>query len=536
MSIIEIFNPKSIPYGTLSNNSESNMTINNEKWSSVTQYIYTNMLSSFLYRDKLKTTELKDIYKTFLKYQKKELEDVISESLNEAFNVKFQNPNMLKILLSTNNSEIVYVSENDFLGTGSNNNGSNILGKYLMQIRDQIKNKNIKEEEKKIKQNNLYEAFVLYKLLEQEILQNGNDLSNYLYSIKDFSTYLVNSFEDIINIYIKNNPGAKNKIMQSMNDTISKKFFFEKYLKDDKLTTVLEISIKNPSYIILYLRKMYLKKLRDDQEFIKYNKIFMLYLEYTLQTNFPKIEKKDYEKAINQQLSKISGEEQDKLKKQIANNINNLPAPLYDQIETFLSTLKIPSKEEITMAENFDINDIEFFIKEEEEETQNKDEKIIQIYEGKPSINYTDDLLLFKTNSNQLLSPVYYTGMLRIKELDYPTVTHYILASLFAKIPTIGNLKNAHKYILKDQSGQLWNPNIPDNWINYKILTNKYIDVSIQEEDNHIKNLAKIAMDKKFENIKFQNVLLSTKNNIIKYKDFNTILGTGRNNNGENFV
>ena len=43
MSIIEIFNQNAVPYGPLSNNSKSIMTINKEKWTSVTQYIYTNM-------------------------------------------------------------------------------------------------------------------------------------------------------------------------------------------------------------------------------------------------------------------------------------------------------------------------------------------------------------------------------------------------------------------------------------------------------------------------------------------------------------
>ena len=218
MSIIEIFNQNAVPYGPLSNNSKSIMTINKEKWTSVTQYIYTNMLTSFLYQDKIKNIPLKDIHKTFLEFQKKEIEGIIAEGLNEAFNVKFQNPNMLKILLSTNDSKIVYVSDNEFLGNGLNNTGSNVLGKYLVQIRDQIKNTKIKEEEKINRQNKIYEAFVMYKFLETQITQEGNDLSGYLYSVKEFNTNLVNSFEDIINIYSKNRPGAKSKIVQTLNN------------------------------------------------------------------------------------------------------------------------------------------------------------------------------------------------------------------------------------------------------------------------------------------------------------------------------
>ena len=536
MSIIEIFNQNAVPYGPLSNNSKSIMTINKEKWTSVTQYIYTNMLTSFLYQDKIKNIPLKDIHKTFLEFQKKEIEGIIAEGLNEAFNVKFQNPNMLKILLSTNDSKIVYVSDNEFLGNGLNNTGSNVLGKYLVQIRDQIKNTKIKEEEKINRQNKIYEAFVMYKFLETQITQEGNDLSGYLYSVKEFNTNLVNSFEDIINIYSKNRPGAKSKIVQTLNNKENKRFFFETY-KDDKLMTLLEISLKNPSYIILYLRKLYLSKLRSNQEFIKNNNIFKMYLEYMIKTNFPEIKKEEYNKAINQQLSKISGEEQDKIKKTITENIKNLPAPLYNDIKTFLSTLKMPSKEEIMIAEKFEINDIDINVDIDDKEKVKDKDKIIEIYEGNPSINYKDDLILFKSNSVQLLSPVYYTGMLRIKDLDYPTVTHYILGCLFANLPNIGNLKNAHKYLLKDPSGQIWDPNIPFNWIYYKFLTNRYFDISLQEEDNNMRKLGIIGIDKKFEDIKMQNLLMSTNNSRLIYKDFNnTILGVGRDNKGENFV
>ena len=41
---IRIYNPEELPFGLLSNNFEYKMTIDDEEWRNITQYIYTNLI------------------------------------------------------------------------------------------------------------------------------------------------------------------------------------------------------------------------------------------------------------------------------------------------------------------------------------------------------------------------------------------------------------------------------------------------------------------------------------------------------------
>jgi predicted NAD-dependent protein-ADP-ribosyltransferase YbiA (DUF1768 family) len=942
MSSIEIFNPREKPYGQLSNNAKHNMTINKELWTSVTQFIYSNMINNYVYRDHIKKSNIKKIYSEYIKYRKKVSEDIISSSLEEALQVKFENPDLLKILLSTGDSDILYVSPNSFLGIGYDQKGSNILGKYLVQLRNNILNTKIKTEELEEEQNNLYKAYIMYTILKKEMLNNGNDLSDYLYlnegPKKIFTFHLVSKLDDIVNIYLQNNPNFVSIYERLLIDKANRNLFLDLYeRKDPEIYPLLKYSLNNPSVIIFSLRKKYLENVRNNQETIKYDNVFNMYLEYTLETKYPEIKKADYETILNKEfkkqqfvedpqyiieldiikekkselevkkaklqnlyieaekpnmvkryknlentlnqykkelkkidknnskdieskkkdieyieksmqniknkisLSDIQEEEENKeeenykkenlknadliidkkkkikekkdeldilrikyneelkekdklnnkkrelenrlnkiritkydndkqkaikekekqdiekdikendkqienfknkilssssienqkkmkelidkmseikilkidtdeqkvekqiqiddIKTQIDNlkkdtepitykkikeleeqikdeeneinnlqstinaaykrdiytknifNINNiekeikegeeqieklekklsnykmvlinvnynelkkrlfaiknkLPSVLLQRIDEFLSNFKIPTEDEVLFSKTFNLDsyNIRFDLDSTPFGNENIPKKQIKIYEGNPSTDYISDLQLIKNNSYQLLSPVYYTGMLRIKNFDYPTVTHYITANLFANMPIIkkdiderlaeledlnlkiseytydlkskdkldsqkikelenltkkyknkkeslnkiyekdtqnvitygGNLKEVQQYILKDPSGNNWNRNTPYNWIDYKNLYEKYINISNMKEDERLKELAIIGINKKFEDRILQNLLISTENKNIVYVDTkDDVLGVGKNDTGENFV
>ena len=947
MSSIEIFNPREKPYGQLSNNVKNNMIINKELWTSVTQFIYSNMLNNYVYRDNIKKSNIRNIYNEYIKYRKKSEEDIISSSLEEAIKVKFETPDLLKILLSTGDSDILYVSPNSFLGIGYDQKGSNIFGKYLVQFRNHIINTKIKTEKLHEEENELYEAYIMYTLLKKEMVENGNNLSDYLYlksgPEKIFDIHIVSNLNDVKNIYLKNNPDYKGVYERLLLDKYNKNLFLNLYeRKDPELYPLLKYSLRNPSAIILFLRKMYLQSVRTNQEIIKYNNVFNMYLEYNLEIKYPEIKKEDYDTIINNEFKKQQFvndpqyiielniinekkneleikkiklkklyEEEDKIKninkiktlentliqyknelksidrdnipaitikkqnikdietdienlknslsskdieyeenktkkanedkkviskyaelisekntkiqkykkeldnfkkiyddeikennilqnkkrelknslikirilkddnedkkaikekqkkdienaiKDIDNEIENfknktlssstienrkkikdifnkksnikilktdtleekadkqnqinelkkqiddlmkdnlsishkkvkeledeikleeeeinklqvninsikkkinldlelifnttklekdikedeknieqlenklgiyktvilnvnytelkkrlflvrnkLPPVLLEKINKFLSNLKIPTEEEVSFSKTFNLERYNLNI-DTSSYTENNiviPKRQIKIYQGNPSKDYISDLELIKKNSYQLLSPVYYTGMLRIKNFDYPTVTHYIIANLFANMPIIkkdvdirlaelerlglkiaedtdnlkyikenekeydekikylenlnniyknkkqnlnkiyekntknvltfgGNLKEAQQYILKDPSGQNWNRNTPTNWIEYKTLYDKYFNISIIKEDERLKELAIIGINKKFEDRILQNLLISTENKSIIYTDRkDSILGIGKNNNGENFV
>lgn len=51
----------------------------------------------------------------------------------------FQNKEIAKILLNTDDEEIIEVTSNDYYwGCGTNGTGKNMLGKILMKVRDEL--------------------------------------------------------------------------------------------------------------------------------------------------------------------------------------------------------------------------------------------------------------------------------------------------------------------------------------------------------------------------------------------------------------
>jgi predicted NAD-dependent protein-ADP-ribosyltransferase YbiA (DUF1768 family) len=60
-NIIELFNPNEKPFGMLSNNSYHPMTINGKKYDTVTNYIYSNMLTTPMFRSVIQNTKIGEV-------------------------------------------------------------------------------------------------------------------------------------------------------------------------------------------------------------------------------------------------------------------------------------------------------------------------------------------------------------------------------------------------------------------------------------------------------------------------------------------
>ena len=60
-NIIELFNPNEKPFGMLSNNSYHPMTINGKKYDTVTNYIFSNMLTTPMFRSVIQNTKIGDV-------------------------------------------------------------------------------------------------------------------------------------------------------------------------------------------------------------------------------------------------------------------------------------------------------------------------------------------------------------------------------------------------------------------------------------------------------------------------------------------
>ena len=540
MTTINLYNPDMLLVGELSNNSSINLKICNknnicEEWNSITQFIYTNMLKNHVYQQNIKEiTNYNKIHEEYIKYKQKSEEDIIAESLDEALHIKFQNPEVLNILLQSGKSEIVYISENDFLGNGINNKGKNILGKYLMQIRDKNSNEGLKN--KNLLEKQCHEAYLIYNMLKEDITKNGYDLSTYLFEdmTKIYEISIINNFNDIMNIYLQNkSENIKKNILEnienSMNDNTQKNIFLDFIQKNNEMRLLFEVAIKKPYILILDLRKKYLDK-------IKINITFNIYLIFIIETKFPNVKKEDYDKIKNNQFKNLSDEKLEEMKIKVYNSFTLFSSVLYDKVQKVLSVLKIPSEEEILFAQSFNLNNFISLENEIENEIEKK-QKIIKIFQGIPSPYYIDNLNLIKNRSYQILSPNYYSGMLQIKNNLYPTVTHYIIANLFASLKNIGNLEESYKYLLKDPTRQILYDSIPFNYIDYTTLFTSYYTLSLEDETNNLKFYTEVSLNKKFEDKRLQKLLLQTGDKIIIWKDINdNILGCGKNNKGFNFV
>jgi len=180
---IKIFNPKDRPFGWLSNNYRHLMFIDKNRYLTVTNYIYSNMLSTPQYRTILKNSPVNKVYETYVQLTHEEEINVTRQAVDEALDAKFNDSEVLtKILLSTGNSEIIYNSSNKVLGVNSQGEGLNLYGNALKQIRQRLRSTVVrKEQEKTDKEYNddLYETYVAYKELVKAI-KNGNTLEQYL--------------------------------------------------------------------------------------------------------------------------------------------------------------------------------------------------------------------------------------------------------------------------------------------------------------------------------------------------------------------
>lgn len=152
-------------------------------------------------------------------------------------------------------------------------------------------------------------------------------------------------------------------------------------------------------------------------------------------------------------------------------------------------------------------------------------------------------------NFHQLapFSPIFFNGMLNIKGFNYPTIQHYIIASLIATTGTkrtldsYGNTltekgigaKDAHKLILTD-------PNLsglqPQEYLDLQSASKIYEDLKKDTDDKLLSLYSVTSLHKKFEDVSLQDLLLLTKSAVLLWEGPNQFLGIGNNNNGNNYI
>ena len=340
MTSIEIYSTKNKIFGSLSNNFKSFTNINGITWSSVSNYIYTEALPSVIEYNKMKKADPENIHSNYLKFKNKAEDDLLSVALLEALRVKFQNPKMMEILLSTGYSPIIYQSDNKFLGDGRDRKGKNKLGNFMVQIRNEVLNKNKREKELFERTENIYKAY-LAKYALKFAFNEGDDLKSY------FGL----NFDEIINKY-----GRQELLKHVPPKTIILDLYNNPY-HDNK---IINLSISYPNVLIFDIRKN-LQSFSIRQELNLKNKIFIIFIDNLIKNKFPGLDRDFYLVARNQMISSFTSyQDLDTLKNNIYNTSKNFKNPVQKEVIELIMNTYIPTEEEITISSNINIDDINF--------------------------------------------------------------------------------------------------------------------------------------------------------------------------------
>lgn len=211
------------PFGNLSNNALTPFFLDGVKWPTVTNYLYSNLLTIPIYRRlmqfspilgsnikniqstideqiRLKTIEKgriltddekqtiereerSDIDKRFQNLLANEEYQHLSEGLRIGYEALLANPDFRRALELTKNSSLVYVNENEpIFGVDSNGNGMNLVGKVLesvraklfneTKIRDEMQNQDDIEEV-------IYKTYIAHELLAYLVNHETVEIDEY---------------------------------------------------------------------------------------------------------------------------------------------------------------------------------------------------------------------------------------------------------------------------------------------------------------------------------------------------------------------
>lgn len=390
-NVIKIYNPLDFPFGHLSNNYIQDLVIEEKRYPSVTNYIFSNMLITPIYKlilqeapiqppikktnieDKVKqiianiesrqkykltSQEIENIRQTVITevslqqmnihqlydyYLVQEYSNALRTAVEKAYNAKVvENKVLANFLLSTENRPIVYVSGNSMLGNGPDNNGLNFIGKILMQIRHNLRMIDVEKTKKEQEQNqeqNIIDIYRAINILKQE-LASGNDLTEYIGKPP----------AEIIRNYFDKNP---RKTLESvgLGENI-KESILDMFKRGD--LPIVEKEMKNPGYIVLAARRDNLRLVQEYIELQKAEIIVKKYTEYTIRKKYPKMKKKNIEKAAEQLIKQApSPEEYDKLRKNIVKEYfkGKFSEDLNEEIEKELENLQTITDQDVEDAE-----------------------------------------------------------------------------------------------------------------------------------------------------------------------------------------
>ena len=177
--------------------------------------------------------------------------------------------------------------------------------------------------------------------------------------------------------------------------------------------------------------------------------IFNAYADYVISKEYPHLEKDKYDKAKNQNFEsneflEKADELEDKVYTLYKNKSFDFSERLSKSIEEIIKSFSIPSKEDVKEALNYKTS---FDLKQEALLNSKVDDGEIFILPSTPLPTDKDYNVLEYFIKYVPFSPIFF-DTLRIDNLDFLTVSHYIITRLIKYINNI-TIEKAYSYILK---------------------------------------------------------------------------------------
>ena len=470
---VEFFNPNDIPFGELSNNLISDLYIDNKHWKSVTNYVYSNIVHYNLYKNIIHNSKVFDFREKAIELYGRELVEKKIESMKIGMIHKFKDEQLRKLLISTGNIPLIYNTDDEVL--------RNEVGPYLMHLRSELMKENIREEknrQQETENNKIYNIYLAHKFLIKKLDNFESNLQEYL---NKTSTEILKGV-DKSELYFSSAP------IQTIVDLYQKGSM--PYINHE---------LENPGTLAEKIREEYLESTIINAKYV----LFERYASNLLSEKYKYIEKDKHLSIIYNQLNVLSDKERKNLKEKVYELYMNGKIEVSDEnIQIIINFLKGKEENEIGSGEEL-------------EEIKESGEEIISPQENK--INESE--IVFSCDMNEKynwLSPCY-EKTFQVEGIYYPSVFHYIYASLYSLQTSVGNMISAH---VKLMSG--------DKFLDVYTLYQNYNNDRIKDYINTLSLSCKKALTIKFQKREFKELLVGTNKKILIFTDKkDNVLGIG---------
>lgn len=468
-TIIEI-SDENEKYRELGNNYRipNGLIIDNVIYTSVLNYIYSNLILNKSYKQELRINEnlpktttresepneiksqISKLHNIYSKRSQEEYIEYITDKLEKIINVKIEKfPDFKRELLKINKDyEIIYNSESSILGKGTDSNGLNLYGIILKKILNKVSIDELQEKETSYtnKFNKLiYNLYIIYNYLiflikyGKDILAYESKPINDIISIIDKDKVFkdkvpIDKFEVVISNYKQNIlPDILSKEIDRLN-LIGNKDIKLDYNDPERVKYV-------SKEFILEIRNNYILIGLENLKIIKSNIIFNTYFKYIIRNNYNQfipLEKSKlfYEDAKLLVFKSILDKENGKLKYQkLVNKIVNLY-----ELDVFDEELK---KEIDFILKDYNLKQIHF--EDDEISSVTTDE-----YDDIQSSKEEDSVITPDPDKISRVSSSIASSVNPIKDDDDPDIVKKNYPDIIKKVSLINKKEETTVFIEKD--------------------------------------------------------------------------------------